>query len=104
MSTTTTKPIKRSGIATGINSGHPVTKRTLTSSFKKGLVTKRVAAQRDIVREVCGYAPYERRIQELLKSGLDKRAFKVAKKRLGSAQSGKKKRDEMANANRKANK
>eukprot|EP01132_Coremiostelium_polycephalum_P006020 gene6020-7500_t len=101
---TTTKPTKRSGIVTGFNSGHPVAKRTPVSTFKKGLVTKRVAAVRDIVREVSGFAPYERRVQELLKSGLDKRALKVAKKRLGSIRAGKKKRDEMAAVNRRANK
>ncbi|GAM19888.1 hypothetical protein SAMD00019534_030630 [Acytostelium subglobosum LB1] len=93
--------VKRSGIAKGFNKGHITTARKPASTFKKGLVTKRVAAVRDIIREVAGFAPYERRIQELLKSGLDKRALKVAKKKLGSIQSGKKKRDEMANYNRK---
>lgn len=39
---------------------------------------------RDIVREVAGFAPYERRIMELLKVGRDKRALKVAKKKVGS--------------------
>jgi Ribosomal protein L36e len=29
------------------------------------------------VREVVGYAPYERRVMELLKVGKDKRALKV---------------------------
>lgn len=38
---------------------------------------------RDIVREVAGLAPYERRITELLKVGFDKRALKVAKKKVG---------------------
>ena len=38
---------------------------------------------RDIVREVAGLAPYERRITELLKVGKDKRALKVAKKKVG---------------------
>ena len=37
---------------------------------------------RDIVREVAGLAPYERRITELLKVGFDKRALKVAKKKV----------------------
>ncbi|KYQ92980.1 S60 ribosomal protein L36 [Tieghemostelium lacteum] len=98
---TTVKVAKRSGIATGNNSGHAVTKRVPKSTFKKGLVTKRVEVIRDVVREVSGYAPYERRIQELLKSSLDKRALKIAKKRLGSIRAGKKKRDEMQTANKK---
>jgi Ribosomal protein L36e len=45
--------------------------------------SKRVKFVRDIVREVAGLAPYERRITELLKVGKDKRALKVAKKKVG---------------------
>ena len=37
---------------------------------------------RDIVREVCGLAPYEKRLIELLKVQRDKRALKFAKKRV----------------------
>ena len=39
-------------------------------------------AVRDIIREVAGQAPYEKRIVELLKVGKDKRALKVAKKKV----------------------
>ena len=39
-------------------------------------------AVRDIIREVAGQAPYEKRIVELLKVGRDKRALKVAKKKV----------------------
>lgn len=46
--------------------------------------SKRVKFVRDIVREVAGLAPYERRITELLKVGFDKRALKVAKKKVWS--------------------
>ncbi|EAL71524.1 S60 ribosomal protein L36 [Dictyostelium discoideum AX4] len=102
MSSAATKPVKRSGIIKGFNKGHAVAKRTVTSTFKKQVVTKRVAAIRDVIREISGFSPYERRVSELLKSGLDKRALKVAKKRLGSIQAGKKKRDDIANINRKA--
>jgi hypothetical protein len=47
-------------------------------------LSKKVKFVRDIVREVAGFAPYERRIMELLKVGRDKRALKVAKKKVGS--------------------
>lgn len=43
---------------------------------------KRVKFVRDVVREVVGMAPYERRIVELLKVQRDKRALKFAKKRV----------------------
>jgi large subunit ribosomal protein L36e len=42
---------------------------------------------RSVVREVTGYAPYEKRIMEILKGGGSnptKRAWRFAKKRLGS--------------------
>lgn len=37
-----------------------------------------------MIREVCGFAPYERRAMELLKVSKDKRALKFIKKRVGA--------------------
>lgn len=37
---------------------------------------------RSIVREVVGFAPYERRVMELLRNSKDKRARKLTKKRV----------------------
>ena len=45
-------------------------------------LSKRVKFVRDVVREVCGLAPYEKRMIELLKVQRDKRALKFAKKRV----------------------
>ncbi len=43
---------------------------------------KRVKFVRDLIKEVAGLAPYEKRIIELLKVGKDKRALKVAKRKV----------------------
>jgi len=51
-----------------------------TYFFQK--LTKKNKFIRDLVREVCGFAPYERRIIELMRIGRDKKALKFAKKRV----------------------
>lgn len=57
----------------------------------------RVFSFRYIAKQVAGFAPYERRILELLRLSKDKRALKVAKQRLGTHKRGKAKREEMTN-------
>ncbi|KAJ2296271.1 ribosomal protein L36, partial [Coemansia sp. RSA 2706] len=59
--------------------------------------SKHNAFVRDLIREVAGFAPYERRIMELLKNSRDKRARKLGKKRLGTLRRSKKKIDELSN-------
>eukprot|EP00211_Chloroparvula_japonica_P011036 CAMPEP_0119131216 /NCGR_PEP_ID=MMETSP1310-20130426/9761_1 /TAXON_ID=464262 /ORGANISM="Genus nov. species nov., Strain RCC2339" /LENGTH=103 /DNA_ID=CAMNT_0007121771 /DNA_START=25 /DNA_END=336 /DNA_ORIENTATION=+ len=88
----------KSGIARGLNAGHVVTPkaRPFSQARRKGYLSKRVKVVREIVREVAGLAPYERRLVELLKLGKDKRALKLAKKKLGTHLRGKAKREEMA--------
>ncbi|CAH2064209.1 unnamed protein product [Thlaspi arvense] len=56
---------------------------------------------RSLIREVAGFAPYEKRITELLKVGKDKRALKVAKRKLGTHKRAKRKREEMSSVLRK---
>merc|ERR1739845_254177 len=88
----------RYDMAVGLNKGFKTTKNTLKPkpSRRKGRLTKHAKFIRDIVREVSGFAPYERRAIELLRISKDKRALKFCKKRLGSHVRGKKKREEMA--------
>ena len=62
---------------------------------------KRVKFVRSLIREVVGFAPYEKRIQELLKVGKDKRALKLAKKKLGTHLRAKRKREDMTATLRK---
>ena len=91
--------VVRYQMAVGLNKGHKVTKvdnpRKLKPSYRKGKVTKHARFVRDLVREIAGFAPYEKRMQELLRISKDKRALKFAKRRLGTHFRGKKKREEM---------
>lgn len=89
----------RYDLAIGLQKGHKVTKNTQKPrpSTRKGKLTKRAKFVRDVTREVVGYAPYEKRIMELLRVSRDKRALKFSKKRLGTHLRGKRKREEMQN-------
>ena len=70
-------------------------------SLRKGRANKRVKIIREIAREVMGLAPYERRMLELSKVGKDKRALKLASKKLGSLKRAKKKKDDLMAWSRK---
>ncbi|KAH9654918.1 60S ribosomal protein L36 [Citrus sinensis] len=76
------------GLFVGLNKGHIVTKKELP---------KRVHFVRTVIREVAGFAPYEKMITELLKVGKDKRALKVAKRKLGTHKRAKKKARNLLN-------
>ncbi|CAO3678203.1 unnamed protein product [Umbelopsis vinacea] len=88
-----------SGLSVGLNAGHITARRELkvTPSYKKGVQSKRTQFVRDLVREVTGFAPYERRIMELIKNSKDKRAKKLCKKRLGTFVRAKAKVEELTN-------
>merc|ERR1712124_164480 len=91
--------VTATGLAWGPNKGHvvePLAKRTRQSEAKGKLGVK-VQLARDVIREVAGFTPYERRTMELLAQGFDKRALKFCKKRLGTHRRGKKKRLELEN-------
>ncbi|KAG9430003.1 60S ribosomal protein L36 [Apis mellifera carnica] len=63
----------------------------------KGRQTKHSKFVRDLIREVTGHAPYEKRAMELLKVSKDKRALKFLKRRLGTHIRAKRKREELGN-------
>merc|ERR1712066_850084 len=99
---TTPKP-EPTGLAAGLNKGFIVTRRELAPkpSYRKGRKSARNGLIKEVIREVVGFAPYERRLIELIKIGSAstfKRSLKLAKKRLGTHKRGKKKRDEMSEA------
>ncbi|XP_008055217.1 60S ribosomal protein L36-like [Carlito syrichta] len=73
-------------MAAGLNKGHKVTKNVSKRrhSHRRGRLTKHTKFVRDMIREVDGFAPYERHAMELLKVSKDKREFKFIKKRMGS--------------------
>ncbi|RCI11748.1 hypothetical protein L249_7267 [Ophiocordyceps polyrhachis-furcata BCC 54312] len=87
----------KTGLAVGLNRGYKTTRRVCKPrpSRTKGHLSKRTAFVREVVKEVAGLAPYERRVIELLRNSKDKRARKLAKKRLGTFGRAKKKVDEL---------
>ncbi|VDN54599.1 unnamed protein product [Dracunculus medinensis] len=84
-------------LAVGLKTGYKVTKneRKPRQSRRKGRLTKKTKIVRELVREVTGFAPYERRAMELLRISKDKKALKYLKRRIGSHKRAKRKRDEM---------
>ncbi|KAI5290780.1 hypothetical protein KEM54_000476 [Ascosphaera aggregata] len=74
---------ERTGLISGLNKGHKTTPNETKQriSRTKGHLSRRTAFVREVVKEVAGLAPYERRVVELLRNAQDKRARKVAKKR-----------------------
>ncbi|PAA47039.1 hypothetical protein BOX15_Mlig023309g2, partial [Macrostomum lignano] len=84
-------------ICVGLKKGHRVTTNAPREkpANRRGKSTKNNKFVRSVIREIVGYAPYERRIVELLKISKDKRALKFAKRRLGSHLRAKRKREEM---------
>lgn len=57
------------GLAVGLDKGHRVTKnvRKERQSRHKGRLSKKTRIVRELVREITGFAPYERRVMELLR-------------------------------------
>jgi len=85
------------GLSVGLDKGYHVTKhaRKQKQSRVKGKLSKKTRVVRELVREIVGFAPYERRTMELLRIGRDKKALKFLKKRIGQHTRAKRKRDEI---------
>uniref|UniRef100_A0A452G8Z4 Large ribosomal subunit protein eL36 n=1 Tax=Capra hircus TaxID=9925 RepID=A0A452G8Z4_CAPHI len=63
-----------------------------------GRLTKHTKFMRDMIREVCGFSPFDRGAMELLKVSKDKWALKFIKKRVATHIHAKRKREEKAAA------
>ena len=86
-------------MAMGLSKGHKVTKNVGKPRHRRrrGRLTKYTKFVQDMIREVCGFAPYKRRAMELLKVSKDKRALKFIKRRVGTHIRSKRKREELSN-------
>ncbi|XP_024049780.2 60S ribosomal protein L36-like [Terrapene carolina triunguis] len=97
----------RCPVAVALSKGHKVTKNVSKprQCRRREHLTKHTKFVRDMIREVCGFVPYEKSAKELLKVSKDKRALKFIKKRVGTHIRAKRKREELDNilaARRKA--
>mmetsp|Transcript_21119 Transcript_21119/g.19236 ORF Transcript_21119/g.19236 Transcript_21119/m.19236 type:complete len:106 (+) Transcript_21119:24-341(+) len=89
-----------SGIAVGLEKGYPVEKRVVPPrpSHAKAKLSKRTKLVRELIGEVVGLSPYEKRLLDMLKTGgasSEKRMYKFAKKRLGTHKRALKKREQI---------
>ncbi|XP_027699233.1 60S ribosomal protein L36-like [Vombatus ursinus] len=86
-------------MAVGLNKGHKVTENVSKPRYCRhhGRLIKHTKFVKDMIREVCGFAPYERWAMELLKVSKDKPALKFIKKRVGTHIQAKRKREELSN-------
>jgi large subunit ribosomal protein L36e len=82
----------KTGLFVGLNKGFIVNKMNKNTrkekiSYRKGALGSRVAFVREVVREIVGLNPYEKKMVELIRTGnssKEKKAYKVAKQRLGT--------------------
>jgi large subunit ribosomal protein L36e len=92
----------RSGLFVGRNHGHIVKRAPTTWKSrpvtKKGQLSKRAKAVREIIREVAGFTPLEKKMMEMIRTGeaaKEKKAVKNARQKLGTHKRALHKRDEL---------
>lgn len=92
------------GIIAGFNKGHKTTRRArpVSAKARNSLPKKKLRAVKAIIDDLCGLSPLQKRVQELLRVGKEKRALKLCNKRLGNMKSAKKLRAKMEDALRNA--
>merc|ERR1712032_405709 len=83
----------KTGIFVGINRGHIVTKPKqdpeafkANKSGRKGRIHPRVRAVREVIQEGCGLAPFQKKMIEMIRTGVaikEKKAVKLARARVG---------------------
>ena len=91
----------RNGIFVGTGRGHIVTKFEAKRArpgllCRKKKINAKTKLMREVIGEVAGLSPYEKRLLEVLKTGgtnAEKKLYKMAKQRLGSHKRAQKKRD-----------
>jgi large subunit ribosomal protein L36e len=74
--------VLRYPMAVGLNKGHKVTNNVSKPrhSRRHGSLTKHTKFVRDMIREVCSFAPYKWRTMELLKVSKDKCALSSSRR------------------------
>ena len=95
----TPSPNSVQSYAVGLNRGYIVTKlKKKTRGVSKGVSGERGRAVRRLVRSVVGLSSFEKRVLEMFRAGVtkvEKRAFKLLKRRLGSRSRALKKQEEL---------
>ena len=94
-----TKTQLTNSFAIGLNKGFLITKAKKEDrpAARKRRTSERVRSIRKLIKSVTGMTGFEKRILEMFKTGVskvDKRAFKLIKRRLGTRRRATKKRDE----------
>lgn len=97
--------VKGNGSIFGRAHGYPVKKLISRNQHKKELrknpskITKlcleRLEIAKNIAKEICGYAPYEKKAIDLARKGEEKKMRKFLKKRLGTMKAAKRKQEQL---------